>query len=300
MKIKELAILGPTASGKSALAVEIAQKVGANILSLDSLAVYRETNIVSAKPAAEERGGVRHFGIDVLDIDDYFSAATFFDLYHSAREESEQEGKHLIIVGGTSFYLKSMIEGLSTKVSLDESQKDQLQMILQDLNSAYQTIRKKDPAYASKITSTDRYRIGKWHEIYMATGQPATLFFAENSRRPILNNDTPIFDIAIERKVLRKRIAMRTEMMIEKGLIDEIFHLEKKYGRKPAPMKAIGIRETLEYLDGKLSRVALKEQISTHTAQLAKRQETFNSSQFPQRVKLLKDDLIKEISKLFN
>jgi len=134
MKIKEIAILGPTASGKTAAAIEIAQKYNANILSLDSLAIYKETDIVSAKPTLHERGGIRHFGIDVLNIDDYFSAATFFDLYHEARRESEKEGKHLIIVGGTSFYLKSMLEGLSPKVTLSKDSEKQLHEILHNLH----------------------------------------------------------------------------------------------------------------------------------------------------------------------
>jgi tRNA dimethylallyltransferase len=299
MKIKKVAILGPTASGKSALAVEIAQKVGANILSLDSLAIYRETDIVSAKPTKEERRGIKHFGIDLLDIDDYFSAATFFDLYHEAVRESEREGKDLIIVGGTGFYLKSMIDGLSAKVSLNQKEREDLETILQDLEHAYRIIEEKDPLYASKIAPTDRYRIGKWHEIYLAKATPATHFFAQNKPEGIVT-DMPIFEIAVDRDILRDRIKQRTESMLSEGLIEEVFNLEKKYGRKPDAMKAIGIRETLDYLDGKLSKNALSEQISTHTAQLAKRQETFNNSQFPQRIKLLKDDLTKEISKLFN
>jgi tRNA dimethylallyltransferase len=299
MKIKKVAILGPTASGKSALAIEIAQKAGANILSLDSLAIYRETDIVSAKPTEEERGGIKHFGIDLLDIDDYFSAATFFDIYHEAVAESEKEGKDLIIVGGTSFYLKSMIDGLSAKVSLNQKEHEKIETILQDLERAYRFIEEKDPLYASKIAPADRYRIGKWHEIYLAKSIPATHFFAQNEREGIVA-DMPIFEIAVDRDILRDRIKRRTESMLSQGLIEEVFNLEKKYGRKPAAMKAIGIRETLDYLDGKLSKNALSEQISTHTAQLAKRQETFNNSQFPQRIKLLKDDLTKEISKLFN
>ncbi len=299
MKIKEIALLGPTASGKSALAVELAQRFGANILSLDSLAVYRETDIVSAKPTAAERGGIRHFGLDLLGIDDYFSAATFFDLYKEAKDASLREGKHLIIVGGTSFYLKALMEGLSPKVTLTPEQKTQLDDILKNLEEAYATIRKKDPHYAAKIASQDRYRIGKWHEIYLAEGVGATTFFAQNRREPVVNA-LPIFDIAVEREALRKHIALRTEAMLENGLVEEVFQLEKKYGRKPSPMKAIGIRETLDYLDGKLSIEALHTAVSTHTAQLAKRQETFNSSQFLHRIKLLKHDLINEISKLFN
>ena len=297
--MKEIAILGSTASGKSALAIELAQKYNANILSLDSLAIYKEVDIVSAKPTLEEREGIRHFGIDVLNIDTYFSAATFFDLYKEAKKKSLEEKKHLIIVGGTSFYLKSMIEGLSPKVSITAETKEQLDERLYNLADSYEFLRKKDPDYAKNIAATDHYRIQKWYEIYLQTGTNATDFFAENRRKPLIKN-IPVFDIQIERETLKKRIRERTSQMIEKGLVEEIFHLERKYTRLPNPMKAIGIKETLDFLDGKLTLNQLHEQISTHTIQLAKRQETFNTSQFPGRTKLLKNDLTKYISKKFN
>ncbi len=297
--MKELAIIGPTASGKTALAVEIARKFDANILSLDSLAIYRGVDIVSARPTAAEMGGVRHFGIDLLEIDAYFSAATFFDLYLEAARQSRQEGKNLVIVGGTSFYLKALTQGLSPKLTLSPDNRAALAEYLRDPGSAYRTIRQKDPRYAEKITPADRYRIGKWYEIYLGSGMIATDFFRANDRKPVIDS-LPVFDIAIDRELLRERIALRTSQMIENGLVEEVFALERRYGRTPHPMKAIGIRESLDYLDGKLTLQQLHVQISTHTAQLAKRQETFNTSQFPQRIKLLKNDLIKEISKLFN
>jgi len=299
MKPKEIAILGPTASGKSALAIEIAQKFDANILSLDSLAIYKETDIVSAKPTLQERQGIVHFGIDIMEIFDYFSAATFFDLYRHAREESLHAGKHLIIVGGTSFYLKSLLEGLSPKVTPSKQSLHATAEMMQNLEAAYALIAQKDPDYAAKIAPQDRYRIKKWLEIYHETSLPATLFFARERGRPMIEK-IPIFEIAVDRNILRERIAMRTTSMLEAGLIEEVFHLEKRYGRHPAPMKAIGIKETLQYLDGSISYEGLHAAITTHTAQLAKRQETFNTSQFPEKVKLLKDDLVKNISKFFN
>ncbi len=297
--MKEIALLGPTASGKTALAVEIAEKFDANILSLDSLAIYKETDIVSAKPTLQERRGIPHFGIDLLRIDDYFSAATFFDLYNEAREVSENEGKNLIIVGGTSFYLKSLMEGLSPKVNPSEETRREVEQALLTPEKAYAHIAAHDKTYAAKISPGDRYRISKWLEIFLESGIDATTFFRQNRRAPLIR-EIPLFEIAIERDRLRKRIALRTEKMLEEGLIEEVFALEKKYGRKPNPMKAIGIRETLDYLDGKLDRRGLFEAITTHTAQLAKRQETFNSSQFTQKIKLLKDDLIKYISQTFH
>lgn len=296
--MKQIAILGPTASGKTDLAIELAHKINANILSLDSLSVYKEVDIVSAKPTKEERAGIPHFGIDVLQIDDYFSAATFFDVYHEAKKESEKAGKHLIIVGGTSFYLKAMMEGLSPKPNITLQTRQHIAKLLEDLPSAYEQIRLQDPDYAEKIHPTDRYRIEKWYEIYLETGLTATTYYKNEKRDPVLT-DITLFEIDVPRDILRKRIAQRTQKMIRTGLVDEVFKLEKKYTRKPNPMKAIGIVETLEYLDGKLTLHTLHEQISVHTAQLAKRQSTFNASQFQKHPKLLKEDLIKNIINIF-
>ncbi len=290
MKYKEIALLGATASGKSALAIEVAKEVDANILSLDSLALYKYTDIISAKPTLQERAGIKHFGIDVMEIDDYFSAATFFDLYAEAKKESQQEGKHLIIVGGTSFYLKSMIEGLSSKLTPSTKTVQKVQDSCKNLKNAYAFIEKKDANYAKKISYHDSYRISKWYEIYFESGYIASEYFSLYQKESVLK-EIPIYDIMIARETLRERIAQRTAIMIEAGAIDEAFKLEKRYTRAPNPMKAIGIVECLAYLDGKIDKQELHNLITIHTAQLAKRQETFNKSQFKNVTKLLKNDL---------
>jgi tRNA dimethylallyltransferase len=296
--MKEIALLGATASGKSALAIDVAKEVDANILSLDSLAIYKEVDIVSAKPTIKEREGIKHFGIDVISLDAYFSAATFFDLYKEAKEISQQEGKHLIIVGGTSFYLKSMIEGLSTKIKPSKATKEEVITLLKNPHQAYETILEKDPHYAKNISYHDSYRIGKWYEIYLESKMSATHYFQQHQKEGVLK-DIPIFDIMIDRELLRDRISKRTSIMIKQGVIDEVFALEKKYTRLPNPMKAIGIVESLAYLDGKIDKKELHYLISIHTAQLAKRQETFNKSQFPNVKKLLIKDLKKELLSIF-
>ncbi len=296
--MKEIAILGATASGKTALAIEIAKEVGANILSLDSLAIYKEVDIVSAKPTKEQMGGVKHFGIDELYIDECFSVMTFFELYKKAKENSLKENKHLIIVGGTSFYLKSMINGLSLKPTISNETKNKIEKTLLNISDAFSKIEKLDPKYAKKISTHDKYRIEKWYEIYLESGKVATQYFEQNEKKVIIEN-IPIFDILVEKESLKRDISKRTSMMIKDGLIDEVFQLEKKYSRQPTPMGAIGIKETLLFLDGKIDKKELKNLITIHTTQLAKRQETFNSSQFTNQIKLLKTDLKKEIKSIF-
>jgi len=274
--LREIAILGPTASGKTSLSINLAKKLNANILSLDSLSIYKEIDIASAKPTKQERAGIPHFGIDALEVNDDFNVTIFFELYKEAKKQSLEDRKNLIIVGGTGFYLKSMIDGVSYKPEISKQTKVKVK---NNLSIGYELICEFDEVYANSISKNDSYRIEKWLEIYFQTGIIPSQFFKQNQREPIIKN-LELFEITIDKEVLRDRIKLRTQMMLDDGLIDEVFYLEKKYTRAPNPMKAIGIIETLSFLDGDLSKSELKEKIITNTSRLAKRQKTFNSSQF--------------------
>jgi len=270
--LREIAILGPTASGKTSLSIELAKKINANILSLDSLSIYKEIDIASAKPTYKEREGIPHFGIDALNVDDNFNVTIFFELYKEAKEQSQKNNKNLIIVGGTGFYLKSMIDGISYKPDINKQTREKVK---NSLSLGYELINEFDEIYASTISKNDSYRIEKWLEIYFQTGIIPSQFFKQNQREPIIK-EIDLFEISIEKERLKERIKLRTQIMIEDGLIDEVFYLEKKYTRAPNPMKAIGINETLSFLDGDLNKNELKEKIITNTTRLAKRQKTFN------------------------
>jgi tRNA dimethylallyltransferase len=287
--LREIAILGPTASGKTSLSIELAKKINANILSLDSLSIYKEIDIASAKPKYEEREGIPHFGIDALNVDDNFNVTIFFELYKEAKKLSIKNNKNLIIVGGTGFYLKSMIDGISYKPDISKQTREKVK---NSLSLGYELISEFDEIYANSISKNDSYRIEKWLEIYFQTGIISSQFFKQNQREPIIKN-LELYEISIEKEILKKRIKLRTQMMLEDGLIDEVFYLEKKYTRAPNPMKAIGITETLDFLDGNLDKNELKEKIIINTTRLAKRQKTFNSSQFDKHFQ----GTVKEIKK---
>lgn len=278
-EIKQLAIIGPTASGKSDLAIKIAKQIDAYILSIDSLSIYKEIDIVSAKPSKDELSQVKHFGIDVLSVDDYFSVDIFIKLYKEVLAICQKENKNLIIVGGTSFYLKSLMQGLSELPKITQEVSEKVARELKDIHSAYELLHTLDPAYMKNISSSDRYRIEKMLLIYEASKMTPSEWFKENPPKPIIEN-LDIYNIDIERDVLRERISKRTAKMLELGLIDEICRLEQKYTRLPHAMNSIGVVEVLEFLDGKVSKEQMLENISTHTAQLAKRQQTFNKTQF--------------------
>ncbi|AHJ11496.1 tRNA (adenosine(37)-N6)-dimethylallyltransferase MiaA [Sulfurospirillum multivorans] len=296
--MKTIAILGPTASGKTALSIELALKYNAHIVSLDSLSIYKEIDIASAKPTLEERQGIKHFGMDVLLPSEHFDVTMFFELFNEAKHEALREGKNLIIVGGTGFYLKAMMEGLSIKPEISLYVKEKIDHLLLNLETSYALINAHDEAFASKIASSDRYRIEKWLEIFLTTGEIPSAYLLHAKQAPLIK-EVALFEIDTPREILAQRIALRTQNMLTQGLVDEVFGLEKRYSRAPQCMKAIGIKEVLDYFDGKLTFNALSERISFNTIHLAKRQRTFNASQFPPHPKGDVNDLFGAIETHF-
>jgi tRNA dimethylallyltransferase len=291
--MKEIAIIGSTASGKTGLSLEIAKQTNSIILSLDSLSVYKEIDIASAKPTIEERGDISHYGIDEVFPNEEFDVIEFINLYKKTKQKAIENSKNLIIVGGTGFYLKALVEGLSigvdSKIKLDIPQKD-----------AYELLYTIDKEYMQKIEQNDRYRIEKAYAIYKSSGLSPSEYFNKNKKEPIAK-DLKIFEILWDRSELRERIALRTKQMINDGIIDEVIYLENKYTRSPNCMKSIGILETLDYLDGKLTKEQLEEKISINTSRLAKRQNTFNKGQFNQEqlsnvIENLNSDILKYFS----
>ncbi len=292
----QLALIGSTASGKSALALETAARFGAIILSLDSLSIYRQIDIASAKPSPAERGEIPHFGIDLIRPDEPFDVLQFVDLYREARRESVKRKAPLIIVGGSSFYLKILLEGISPLPPIDEEIRNKVNGLISDLPKAYTILRDIDPEYADTLAPSDRYRIEKALLISLSTGQGPSGYFRDHPPLPVIEEPLPMYEILTEREVLRKRIAQRTDRMLSEGLVDEVLFLESTYGRRPSPMKAIGIREVLDYLDGMYDYAQMREKIITHTARLAKRQRTFNQSQFNHVIRGDIEELRKKIA----
>jgi tRNA dimethylallyltransferase len=276
----QIAIIGPTASGKTSLAVEVAKKYNGIILSLDSLSIYKHIDIASAKPALDERGEIDHYGIDILDPDEHFDVISFAQIYRQAKDTAKSNGKKLIITGGTGFYLKMLLDGISPLPNISESTKSKVDKILLDPIGAYKYLSEIDLDYANRIKSSDTYRIEKALTIYLATDIAPSQYFEQNPPVSIIEGELSIYEITADKEALRTRIIKRTDNMLRSGLVDEVCYLERRYGRSPAPMKAIGIREVLAYLDGIYDYKDMRDKIIINTARLAKRQRTFNKSQF--------------------
>ncbi|WP_417326744.1 tRNA (adenosine(37)-N6)-dimethylallyltransferase MiaA [Halarcobacter sp.] len=290
--MKEIAIIGSTASGKTGLSLEIAQQTNSIILSLDSLSVYKEIDIASAKPTKEERGDIIHFGIDEVYPNENFDVTQFFECYKKAKDFAKENDKNLIIVGGTGFYLKALVEGLSTGIE----QEIKLDI---PLDEAYELLYSLDKEYMEKIAQNDKYRIEKAYSIYKQSNMSPSEYFEKNPKIP-LAKELEIFEIVWEREELKKRINLRTSLMMKEGIIDEVIYLEKNYRRAPNCMASIGIIETLDFLDGKLTKKELEEKISLNTAKLAKRQNTFNKGQFKNKTSNIIENLNSDIIKYFS
>ena len=293
--MKQIAIIGPTASGKTALSIEVAKRLDAYILSLDSLSIYKEIDIASAKPTYEEMSGIEHFGIDVLAPDRYFSVKLYIDLYREVSSLAKRNNKNLVIVGGSSFYLKSLIDGVSQIPIISEDNIQRRNLLMKNISSVYVLLCEVDPEYMSNISSNDKYRIEKALDIYLNTSLAPSDYFALNPQIPIIEPYMPIYEIEVDRAILRDRIVHRTETMVSIGLIDEVCRLEHKYTRFPHSMKSIGIKETLGYLDGVYSYRELIDKIVINTSRLAKRQVTFNKSQFLDKIVGSSDELLEQI-----
>jgi tRNA dimethylallyltransferase len=285
-RTKTVAIIGATASGKSDLALQKALETDSIILSLDSLSVYKEIDIASAKPSNYELTSVPHHGINELFINEEFNAQIFIDLYKKTEKIAYDQKKQLIIVGGTSFYLKSLFTGLSTLPKFSESTINQTQELLKEPKKAFLFLQKIDNDFSQKISESDVFRIEKALLVYFETLKAPTLYFKENRPVPIIpveeQKNIEIFKIEQDRHKLRQKIRLRTEKMVENGLIDEVFYLAKKYKNLDLkPFNTIGIKETIQYLKSEIeSKDELIDLISIHTGQLAKRQDTFNRTQF--------------------
>lgn len=261
----EIALIGTTASGKTYIANALAREFNAVILSLDSLCVYKEINIASAKPSNDELKSIKYFGINLLSVEEHFNVELFIREYQKAKEFALNANLPLIIVGGTGFYLKTMIDGLSEKTLESKSalSNDEIYTLLINI----------DPNY--KIEKNDTYRLKKWLGIYEQTGEIPSEFLKRTQKMGVLK-DIEIYELAWDKEILKKRIQTRTKQMLDKGLLDEAKILFSQFNHKLKALNSIGLKECKEYLEGKISFNELENLITIHTAQLAKRQRTFN------------------------
>lgn len=295
----EIAIIGSTACGKSDTALKIAQEHNAYILSLDSLSVYKEVDIASAKPSKGELLDVQHFGVNILYPNEEFNAAMFMDEYEKAKKAALEDDKHLVIVGGSSFYLKSMIDGLSDMPPISKINREKATLIVQEnIQVAHKLLSTIDPVFAAKIKEEDSYRISRGLEMFFEFDTaPSKLFNSLPKKR--VAEGLKIYEIVVDREELRERIRQRTAKMFEIGIVNEALYLVNKYDSNIKALNSIGLKETLEYTKGTITIKETIELINIHTSQLAKRQATFNKTQLNASLRGDKNTITKELKTLF-
>ena len=278
MKPKVIVIVGPTASGKTSLSIELAKQIKGEIISCDSMQIYKDMDIGSAKPTKEEMQGIKHYIIDEVLPTERFSVARYKQEAEKAIEEILKKGKTPIVVGGTGLYANSLIYGIEyDDIKLDEKYREELMKIAETqegLEKLYNEAKKIDEKATEKISPNDKKRIIRILEIYKATGKNKTEQEIE-SRKKEVKYDYKIFGINIERPILYERINKRVDIMIDQGLIEEVKKLIKKYQEFPTAMQAIGYKEIVEYLNNELSLEEAIEKIKQETRRYAKRQITW-------------------------
>ena len=268
---------GPTASGKSKLAVELAKKVNGEIISADSMQIYKEMNIGTAKVNKEEMQGVQHYLVDFVSPDERYSVSNFKKDAEKAIEEILEKGKTPIVVGGTGLYIDSLIYGIEFQnEEVDLEYREKLNKIADEkgLESLYKKAQEIDPEAMKKISINDRKRIIRVLEIYHKTGKTKTEQELQ-SRKNEVKYEYKVFAITMDREKLYERIEKRVDSMIEQGLIEEVKQILNKYHTFPTAMQGLGYKEVVEYLEGSCTKEEMIEKIKKETRHYAKRQLTW-------------------------
>ncbi len=265
-------ITGHTASGKSGLGMALAEALGGEILSVDSMQVYRGFDIVTAKASPADQAQVPHHGIDLVEPEETFSAGAFLTYARDILTRPQP----VLAVGGTGLYLRAMLHGLGPRVQANPPRRAELRAA-EDAEPGWMhaRLREVDSASADRLHPNDRVRLERALEVYEQTGETIT---AWHDRHRFAEAPFDVLQIGIrwEREVLNLRIADRIEAMLEAGLVAEIEGLlARGVARDVTPMRAIGCPQVLRHLDGELDRPQLVEEIATATRRFAKRQTTW-------------------------
>ena len=273
-----IAIMGPTASGKTGLALDIAAKVESEVISVDSALVYKGMDIGTAKPTQEEQAGVVHHLIDIIDPAESYSVSQFVNDTNALIGDILARGKVPILAGGTMMYFNALINGISPLPKSDEKIRDEITQQAQRLgwSKLHDELRGVDPISGERIHPNDPQRITRALEVYRSTGKTLTHWQQQEGEKCRYN----IAQFAIapaDRAVLHERIATRFDLMLEQGFENEVVKLyERSDLHEDLPsIRSVGYRQMWQYLDGQLSYAEMRERGIIATRQLAKRQLTW-------------------------
>ena len=270
-------ITGPTATGKTTLAITLAQHYNAEIISADSRQVYRYLDIGTAKPTAQEQALVRHHVIDVVNPDEHFDTAQFRALAHEAIENIAQRGKRVFVVGGTGLYIRTLTRGLFVGPQADPALRKRLatQEEEQGRGFLHKWLKKVDAEAARRLHPNDRVRLIRALEVWLLSGKPISVWQQEHGfqERPY---STLLIALAMERETLARRIQLRCEQMIRDGLVDEVRRVwDMGFSETLPTLCTIGYAQIGKFLHGRCPLDEAVAATATETRRLAKRQMTW-------------------------
>lgn len=277
MKPKVIVICGPTASGKTSLSIEVAKKIDGEIISCDSMQIYKEMNIGTAKPTVEEMQGIPHYMLDFVLPSERYSVADFKEAATDRIEDILKREKVPIIVGGTGLYVDALTKNITyPEIEIDLEYRKQLEELIKEngLESLYEEVKKIDEKAMQTISKNDKKRIMRVLEIYHQTGKTKTQLESESRLTPP-PYEYIVFAINMEREKLYERINKRVDIMIDQGLIEEVEALTKKYEEFPTAMQGLGYKEVVSYLKKEITKEEMIEKLKMETRRYAKRQLTW-------------------------
>ncbi|GAB6271900.1 MAG: tRNA (adenosine(37)-N6)-dimethylallyltransferase MiaA [Smithella sp.] len=276
-KIPLIVICSPTATGKSHLALQLAQSAGAEILNADSLQVYRYMDIGTAKPTRKEREKVAHHLIDVVNPDEEYNAAVYSEQARAIIENLAREGKPVFVVGGTGLYIRALLQGIIATPPVDENIRKYYKELRDRHGREYVfgLLQKRDPQAALHINPNDSVRVIRALEVLDQSGQSIIALQQKH-----LFADCPYsvckIGLRVERDELKKRINLRTSQMVETGLLDEVRGLlAKDYSEKLKPLQSLGYKQMIDFIGKRRSWEQTLDSINRETWQYAKRQMTW-------------------------
>jgi len=294
---KALAIIGPTAVGKTAIGIQVAKELNGEIISADARQLFRGMNVGTAKPSKEELRSVPHHLIDIADPGEYFSAGIYAEMAHAVISTVSSRGKLPIIVGGSGLYFRALVDGLFTGESRNEKLRESISDEIKNsgVNAAYGRLLKIDAEYAKLISPNDEMRITRALEVYEITGKTLSETFAEQNDEPLLN--ILIFGLRMERKLLVSRIEERVEEMISSGLVEEVKQLlDAGHRENIQKIPTIGYNEVIEFLGGEIDEAGMITAIKINSRRYAKRQMTWFKKD--KRINWIDIDLVKDASEV--
>lgn len=297
-----IAIMGPTASGKSRIAMEVAKHYPVEIISVDSAQVYRHMDIGTAKPNAAALALVPHHLIDLIDPTERYSAAQFRSDALDAMQQITERGKIPLLVGGTMLYYRALFDGLSALPAADETLRKQLDEEAKNVGwpAMHIKLNTLDPITAARLKPTDSQRIQRALEICLLTNRPMSALLDEPINADLPFQFTNIALIPSDRKTLHQRIAERFDAMLNEGLVDEVLSIRKQFNVNadtPA-MRCVGYRQVLMFLNNEIKQPEMREMGIIATRQLAKRQLTWLRSMKNDDINefdCLAEDLVKQV-----